>query len=132
MRFVILSLVVALAGCSDHPGQPAQTGSFVISGPEEAKKAITVRAFDVTPEAVKPGEPVTVKVELAEAVPSRPLSIDWHAPDGWVVSHDLIDGSQTRIEETAPAGELDEPGRYRAVLRSGDESLAEDTVTVVD
>lgn len=68
----------------------------------------------------------------ARALQSRRLAIDWHAPDGWVVSNDVLDAAQTRIEETAPAGELDEPGRYRAVLRSRGESLAEDTVAATE
>ena len=91
-----------------------------------------MRRFEVTPETVKRGDAVTVHVELAKPAPSRRLTIDWHAPDGWVVSHDAVDAAQTRIEETAPAGELDEPGRYHAVLRSRDESLAEDTVAVTE
>lgn len=134
MRFFILFLVVVLAGCSEDPEQPAQTTTFLISGPdsEPEREAIEVRRFEVTPERVKRGGAATVHVELAKPAPSRRLAIDWHGPDGWVVSHDVLDAAQTRIEETAPAGELDEPGRYRAVLRSRGESLAEDTVAVTE
>lgn len=127
-------LAVVVAGCSEDPEQPAQTTTFLISGPdsEPEREAIEVRRFEVTPETVKRGGAATVHVELAKPAPSRRLAIDWHGPDGWVVSHDVLDAAQTRIEETAPAGELDEPGRYRAVLRSRGERLAEDTVAVTE
>ena len=132
--FFILFLAVVVAGCSEDPEQPAQTTTFLISGPdsEPEREAIEVRRFEVTPETVKRGGAVTVHVELAKPAPSRRLAIDWHGPDGWVVSHAVLDAAQTRIEESAPAAELDEPGRYRAVLRSRGAWLAEDTVAVTE
>lgn len=134
MGFFILFLLVVLAGCSGDTQQPAQTTTFLISGPEESapKGAIDVRRFAATPETVQRGEAVTVTVELAKAAPARTLSIDWHAPDGWVVAHDTIDTRQTRVVERAPVAAFDEPGRYRAVLRAGLEEFAEDTISVTE
>jgi hypothetical protein len=66
----------------------------------------------------------------AKAIPSRKLVIDWHAPDGWVVAHQELDAGQTRIALAAPVAELEQPGRYRVVLRSRLDSLAEDTLSV--
>ncbi|MEO8378216.1 MAG: hypothetical protein ABI779_01005 [Acidobacteriota bacterium] len=134
MRFFILFLVAVAAGCSPDAEQPAQTTTFLISGPEEAaaNEPIEVRRFEVTPETIKHGQAVTVNVELAKPAPSRGLAIDWPAPDGWVLARDVIDAGQTRITKSAPVGDFDEPGRYRAVLRSGLDSVAEDTLSVTE
>jgi hypothetical protein len=132
MRYFILLLAAVVAGCSPDAEQPAQTTTFLISGPGSApeREEIEVRRFEVTPERVGRGDSVRVHVELGKPAPGRQLAIDWHAPDGWAIAHDVLDASQTRIDETAPALELDEAGSYRAVLRSGLEPLAEDTVVV--
>lgn len=133
MRLLALCLLILVAGCSPEANEPPQTTTFLISGPETpAKEAIHVRRFEVTPETARRGETVTVNVELATPAAGRRLAIDWHAPDGWVIAHDVIDAEQTRTTEKAPVDEFEDAGRYRAVLRSGLESLAEDSVSVTE
>jgi hypothetical protein len=130
--FVVLLLLPALTGCSPEGEQPVQTTTLLISGPEETqvRGPIEVRRFEVTPEVVARGGTVAVNVELAKAIPSRKLAVDWHAPDGWVVAHQELDAGQTRITLAAPVAELEEAGRYRVVLRSGLDSLVEETLSV--
>lgn len=132
MRWLLISLIVLTAGCSPEAEEPAQTTTFLISGPEEPapKEAIEVRRFEVVPESVKRGQALTANVELASAAPSRALAIDWHGPDGWVVAHQVVDAGQTRIAAAAPIDDFEKPGRYRAVLRSGWTSLAEDAFSI--
>lgn len=62
--------------------------------------------------------------------PGGGLSVDWYGPGGWLVAYEIRDAAAASLSIPAPVGRFDEPGRYRAVLRSGRTMLAEDAVVV--
>lgn len=125
-------LILLLAACAREADVPARTHTtIVISGPEEeVKKPIDVRGFAIHPQSLRPSQQAVVTIELAAARPLRQLSVDWYGPDGWLVAYDVRQAVQPRLSVPAPIDAFDEPGRYRAVLRSGGTALAEGTVVV--
>lgn len=132
MRKVSILILLSLAACAREADVPAPTGTtIVISGPEEeVKKPIDVRSFAVRPESLRPGQSAVVTIELAVPRPSQQLSVNWYGPDGWLVAYDVRNAVEPRLSLPAPVHAFDEPGRYRAVLRSGRRTLAEDAVVV--
>jgi hypothetical protein len=132
LKSLLFSLIVLFAACaqkSDRP--PATTTTFLISGPEQPQTpGVEVRRFDIQQEAIGRGDDVMLTLQLQVAANPPALAIDWHAPDGWVVAHDVLDVTNGTRTVRAPGSIFAEPGRYRAVLRSGLASLAEDTVSV--
>lgn len=134
MRMVLMMVLAALlAACSrDAEPPPVQTTSLISEPAAPEKPPIRVREFAVTPETLRPSQPATVKVDLHETYPSRRVTVDWHGPDGWLIRYDAVDAAKTESTLAAPAEIFDEPGRYRAVLRSGTTNLAEQWVTVAE
>lgn len=132
MRKFSILVLLSVAACAQEADVPAPTQTtFVISEPEEEmKKPIDVRSFAVLPESLRPGQEAVVTIELATARPSQQLSVNWYGPDGWLVAYDVRDAVELHLSLPAPVHAFDEPGRYRAVLRSGWKTLAEDAVVV--
>lgn len=132
MRKFSILILLSLAACSRDAELPARTlTTIVISGPEEeVKKPIDVRSFAVHPESLRQGQPAAAKIELEVPRPSQQLSVDWYGPGGWLVAYEIRDAAAASLGIPAPVGRFDEPGRYRAVLRSGRTMLAEDAVVV--
>ena len=131
MRKLSILILLSLAACAREADVPAPTRTTIaISGPEELKKPIDVRSFAVRPESLHRGQPAVVTVELAAPRPSQKLSVDWYGPDGWLVAYDVREAVAPRLSLPAPVHAFDEPGRYRAVLRSGGKTLAEGAVVV--
>ena len=131
MRKLSILILLSLATCSPETEIPAQSQTIVFSGPqEEAKKPIDVRSFAVVPGSLRRYQSAVVKIELASPRPSQQLSVDWYGPDGWLVAYDIREAAEARLSLPAPIRAFDEPGRYRAVLRSGETTLAEDAVMV--
>lgn len=133
MRVFSSLLILLLAACGGGESDTAATSqtTFLISGPEEdPRQPIVARSFAIDGETVPRGQPIQVRVELAQARPAQQISIDWYGPDGWLVAYQIRAASAMRFDLTAPVRSLDEPGRYRAVLRVGSRPLAEDFVTV--
>lgn len=131
-KLSIAAALLALAACAREADVPAPTRTtVVISGPEEeVKKPIDVRSFAVRPESLRPGQPAVVTIELGEPRPLQQLSVNWYGPDGWLVAYDVGEAVKPHLSLPAPVHSFDEPGRYRAVLRSGRKTLAEDAVVV--
>lgn len=132
MRQLSILILLSLAACAREADVPAPTRTtFVISGPEEEpKKPIDLRSFTVLPESLRPGQEAAVTIELAAPHPSQQLSVNWYGPDGWLVAYDVREAAEARLSLPAPVHAFDEPGRYRAVLRSGRKTLAEGAVVV--
>ena len=132
MRFLLITMVLLLPACSQKSeAPPAQTTTFLISGPETVRAPqIAVRSFAIEQETVTRGNPVRLTMQLDVPGEVRTVAIDWHAPDGWVVAHQVRDVTEGRLTVDAPEAIFEKPGRYRAVLRSGLRSLAEDSVSV--
>ncbi len=132
MRKFSILILLSLAACVREADVPASTRTtIVISGPEEEmKKPIDVRSFAIRPESLRPGQSALVTIELATPRPSQQLSVNWYGPDGWLVAYDICQAVEPRMSLPAPVHAFDEPGRYRAVLRSGWKTLAEGAVVV--
>lgn len=131
MRTLPIALILLLASCTpDEEEVPTQTTAVAAQAGDAEEEPLSVQRFEVTPEAVQSGQPVTASADLGSAKPGRELTLEWFGPDGWVVSRAVHDASQARVTFTTPATLFDKPGRYRAVLRSGTRLVAEDMVTV--
>lgn len=132
MRTFSILILLSLGACGRQADIPPSTRTtIVISGPEEEmRKPIDVRSFTVHPESLRPGQPAVVTIELAAPRPSQQLSVNWYGPDGWLVAHDVCEAAQSRLSLPAPVRTFDQPGRYRAVLRSRWKTLAEGAVVV--
>lgn len=135
MRAFSILLILLLAACgggdSDSPATTQTT--FLVSGPEEdPRQPIVVRNFGIDAETVRRGQPIQVRIELAQARPAQQISVDWYGPDGWLVAYQTRAAAEARFDVTAPVRPLDQPGRYRVVLRVGSRPLAEDSVTVTE
>lgn len=130
-KFAILTLL-SLAACAREADVPVPTRTtIVISGPEEkVKNPLDVRSFAVRPESLRRGQPATVTIELAAPRPSQQLSVNWYGPDRWLVAYDVREAVESRLSLPVPVHAFGEPGRYRAVLRSGGKTLAEGGVVV--
>lgn len=130
---VLLILLLAACGGGESDSPAATQTTFLISGPEEdPRQPIVVRSFSIDSETVRRGQPIQVRVELAQARPAQQVSIDWYGADGWLVAYQTRAAAEARFDVTAPVRSLDQPGRYRAVLRVGSRPLAEDFVTVTE
>lgn len=134
MRAFSILLILLLAACGGESDSPATTQTtFLISGPEEdPRQPIVVRNFGIDAETVRRGQPIQVRIELAQARPAQQISVDWYGPDGWLVAYQTRAAAEARFDVTAPVRSLDQPGRYRVVLRVGSRPLAEDSITVTE
>jgi hypothetical protein len=132
MRTVAIILLLSAAACSREADTQAPTRTtFVISGPEaEVKQPVDVRSFAVVPQALRPGQPATVQIELEAPRPRQQIAVDWYGPDGWLVAYQVHDAAEVHISFPAPAPSFDQRGRYRVVVRSGLTTLAESGVVV--
>ncbi|HEX6639998.1 MAG TPA: hypothetical protein VF215_02740 [Thermoanaerobaculia bacterium] len=131
MRKFSILILLSLAACGPKADVPAATRTTIVfSGPEEVKKTIDVRSFAVRPESLRRGQSAQVSIELAAPRPSQQLSVNWYGPDGWLVAYDVREAVEPHLSFPAPVQAFDEPGRYRAVLRSGRKTLAEGFVVV--
>ncbi len=129
----LLVLLLAACGGGESDATATTQTSFLISGPEEdPRQPIVVRNFAIDAETVRRGRPIQVRIELAQARPAQQISVDWYGPDGWLVAYQTRAAAEARFDVTAPVPSLDQPGRYRAVLRVGSRPLAEDSVTVTE
>lgn len=131
-RIVIATAAVLLMACSPGSEQAAatQTSVIIYGGEQNVRKPVTVRNFGIDTETVRRGQPARLRVELDAARPAQQVSVDWFGPDGWLVTYQSRPASEARFELPVPMQSLDQPGQYRAVLRSGGTVLAEDSLTV--
>ena len=131
-RTVIAITAALLMACSPGSEQAAatQTSVVIYGGEENVRQPVAVRSFAVDAETVRRGQPARVRVELDAARPAQQVSVDWFGPDGWLVTSQSRPASEARFELPVPMQSLDQPGQYRAVLRSGGTVLAEDSITV--
>lgn len=129
---VLVMILVLLAGCSHEAEQPSHTTTTIlISGPEEEpREPIVARGFAVTPAAVRVGGTATAAAELDAAHPDRTISVDWFGPDGWLIAYSVQVAERPHLTFAAPRDAFREPGRYRAVLRSGRRMLRQVFVSV--
>lgn len=131
--FLCLCLVLLSAACSREAEPPATATTIVISEAEtERMPRVVVKRFEISPDPARRGRPISATAEIEPTHPARTVSVNWYGPDGWLAGYDVHETTEPRITSRAPVGPSGDPGRYRAVLRAGPISLAEDEVTVTE
>jgi hypothetical protein len=128
----LVAALMLVPSCSPREAEAPTAQTTVVFAPAETEspREIAVRRFEVTPKSLTSAQQATVHVAVEAGNPPPRLTVDWHGPDGWLAGYQVVDAAAAESTLVTPATLFHDPGRYRAVLRSGTRTLAEDTVVL--
>src|SRR5581483_6149385 len=132
MRTIILIAVgVAAATCAkQQTADVSKPQPVAVEFNTGAQPAVHISSVQVSPQTLHTGQQATVSLHLDSADADAMIRVNWFGPDGWSVFESKAPASSTQVNFTAPGKIFDEPGQYRAEVRTGNVYQGDATVEV--